>query len=305
MNDPGQVLRQALELRLPAAARGPALEQLERFGPELSQYAELVVGAGAAGFLVRGDGPGLTERVSAALAALGFSDEARAHHAALAGWFGHLRGFLKLEWHGERGAPAAGVYFRRRPQVAAVLSWLAERGVAAAVCAELAALAQLLDKPTLHFVAAALAPGTPVQHKLYFSQLVVPERMAALESRVWAACERVGLGPGLERWRVCHRQMVQGVAEDTLYVSVGFTERAVLPTLKLDYSRVAPAQVAAWAAPEQAAQVEGEARAVAAAMGARRLAYLGVRLGHEPWPRLKYYADRQSEASGPLERSQP
>lgn len=301
--EPGQALWQALAPRLPAAAHGAALEQLERFGPELSRYAELVVGADAVGFLVRGDGAALTARIGAALRALGLPEEALAHHAALAGWFEHLRAFLKLEWRGAQGAPSAGVYFRRRPRIEDVLAWLARRGVAASVCAELSALAQVLGKSTVHFVAAALAPGAPVQHKLYFSQLVVPERAAALEARLVGACERVGLG-GSEGWCVPHRQMVQGVSEDTLYVSVGFTERTLLPTLKLDYCRVAPAQVAAWAAPEQAQQVMREVREVAEAMGARRLAYLGVRLGPRPWPHLKYYADRTSD-SAPLEESQP
>lgn len=300
--EPGQVLWRALAPRLPAVAHGAALEQLERFAPELSRYAELVVGAGAVGFLVRGDGAALSARIQAALSALGMSQEALAHQAAMADWFEHLRAFLKLEWRGEQGAPSAGVYFRRRPRIETVLGWLERRGVAQEVCAELLALAQALDKSTVHFVAAALAPGAPVQHKLYFSQLVVPERAEVLEARLAAACERVGLSA--ERWRSPHRQMVQGVAEDTLYVSVGFTERRLLPTLKVDYCRVAPAQAAAWIAPEKAPQVMREAREVAEAMGARRLAYLGVRLSQEPWPHLKYYADRMSDAA-PLEESQP
>ncbi len=298
----GQVLWQALAPRLPAAAHGAALEQLERFGPELSRYAELVVGAGAVGFLVRGEGAALSVRIQAALRALGMSSEAQAHHAALAEWFEHLRAFLKVEWRGAQGAPSAGVYFRRRPRIEAVLDWFARRGVAASVCAELSALAQVFEKSTVHFVAAALAPGAPVQHKLYFSQLVVPDRAAALEARLAGACERVGVDT--EGWRAPHRQMVQGVSEDTLYISVGFSESALLPTLKLDYSNVAPVQVAGWAAPERAAQVQLEARQVAEAMGARRLAYLGVRLGAEPWPHLKYYADRTSD-SAPLEERQP
>lgn len=300
--EPGQALWQALAPRLPAAAHGAALEQLERFGLELSQYAELVVGGGAVGFLVRGDGAALTARMGAALRALGLPEEALTHHAALAEWFEHLRAFLKVEWRGAHGAPSAGVYFRRRPRIEAVLDWFARRGVVASVCAELSALAQVLGKSTVHFVAASLQPGALVQHKLYFSQLVVPERAEALEVRLQAACERVGLDAA--RWLAPHREMLREVVEDTLYVSCSFTEGALLPTLKVDYSNVAPVQVAVWAAPERAAQVQLEARQVAEAMGARRLAYLGVRLGSESWPHLKYYADRASD-SAPLEEGQP
>jgi hypothetical protein len=329
MSSPHRSLVNALAARAPAAEQPAVLEIAESFAEELSRYAELIVSPGGAafGFMTRGEGPDFTRRVAAALQRLALPAHASVHHAALAGWFDHLRGFAKFEWHrGAQGSlvPMAAVYFRRRPTIEVALAKLESMGVQAQVREPLRELAATLEKASVHFVSAAFLRDAEVQHKLYFSQLVIDERKPAIEDRLRRVFDKMGLGELLARWLPLHRHALQASGETTLYVSVNFTADRLVPTVKIDYAGQWPAQVAAWAAGEvgvgagaasdpraalqasvqasvQAsalAAVERESAEVAQAMASGRLAYLGVRFDVDQWPpRLKYYADQHGDAA--------
>jgi hypothetical protein len=313
MSSPHRSLAQALAARAPAAEQRAVLELVESFSPELERYAELIVSPEgvAFGFMTRGEGPGFTQRVAAALERLALPADARAHHAALAGWFDHVRGFAKFEWHRGTGgelAPMAAVYFRRRPAIEVALARLEAFGVQAQVREPLREVAATLEKASVHFVSAAFLRGSEVQHKLYFSQLVIDERKPAIEDRLRRVFDQLGVGDVHARWAPLHRHALQSSAETTLYVSVNFTASRLVPTVKLDYPGQWPGQVAAWAAGElgagaasgAGAGVEREIAAVAQAMSGDRLAYLGVRLDAGQWPpRLKYYADQYGASGDP------
>ncbi len=298
--DPRASLLAALAARAPESQRARVLALASQFGPELDRYAELIVcpGGEALGFMTRGEGPGFTEKVAATLAALGLPEGAREHHARLARWFEHLRGFAKFEWHGEAGSPMAAVYFRRRPPVEAALARLGELGVAQDVRATIGQVAAALDKTSIHFVSAAFSPSGQIQHKVYFSQLVLEERKLAIEERLARVLALCGLSEHALRFLPVHRQTLAWAHETTIYLSLNFTSDQVLPTVKLDYPELGPAAVAQWAAPAARVAVEAESDAVAQAMGGSRLAYLGVRLDAGKWPpRLKYYADQHGAAA--------
>lgn len=288
----------------PAVLSGAAAVA-DLFEQELDEYAELVVGPsrGAAapdpvGFMTRGEGAGFTERAASVLQRFDVPPASREHHRFLAELFEHKRAFFKVEWHrGPDGGvvPAASCYFRRRPEVETVMSALGRRGLDPTIQDELRALASTLDKRSIHFVAAALKPGSPIHHKLYFSQYVtratrplVAERLARLLARIGESAE-----VRAERQRA-HEHMLPALGDDgetTIFVSLSFTDRERLPGIKIDYPETTPAQAAVWARDPDRPQVEREARMACASLGRARLSYLGVRLQGDRPASLKYYVD--------------
>jgi hypothetical protein len=297
---PRAALARYLEAHVAAAAAPSLREVVASFAPELERYAELIAGPGRSvlGFMTRGEGPAFTERVAAAMRRFELPAAALEHHARLASWFEHTRGFAKFEWHDDGDgalAPMIAVYFRRRPAVETALAKLHSFGVAPAVQDELRRFGYALEKTSIHFVSAAFQRGTPVQHKVYFSQLVLEERKPAIEDRLGRVFDRTGLSAERERWLPLHRRALEAARETTLYVSFNFTDEHLVQTFKIDYPTLSPGQVAAWAEPAQRELVETEAAETARAMGGDRLAYLGVRFGGGGPPRLKYYADLHGE----------
>lgn len=302
MSSPGAALAGYLEAHVATAAAPSVRDVLSSFEPELERYAELIVGPGRhpLGFMTRGEGPSFTERVAAAMRRLELPAAAIAHHARLATWFEHTRGFAKVEWHqGADGAPApmVAVYYRRRPAVETALAKLHSFGVAPAVQDELRRFGYALEKTSIHFVSAAFQQGSPVQHKVYFSQLVLEERKPAIEDRIGRIFDRLGLGADRERWLPMHRRALEHATETTLYVSFNFTDEHLVRTFKIDYPGQLPGQSAAWAEPAQRDRVELEVAETARAMDGDRLAYLGVRFDGGAAPKLKYYADLHGEES--------
>lgn len=308
---PHAALTRYLDAHVPARDATRVRGVVDSFAPELARYAELIVSPGRAvlGFMTRGEGQTFTDRVAATMRAFELPAAALEHHAQMASWFEHTRGFAKFEWHvGDSGelTPMIAVYFRRRPAVETALAKLHSFGVAGAVQDELRRLSYALEKTSVHFVSAAFQRGAEAQHKLYFSQLVLEERKPAIDDRIGRVFDRMGLSTDRERWLPLHRRALESPIESTLYVSFNFTADRLVQTFKIDYPGLLPGQVAAWAEPAQREIVETEAAQTAIAMQGQRLAYLGVRFGGGQWPpRLKYYADLHGEeepetaASGP------
>ncbi|HSK03529.1 MAG TPA: hypothetical protein VK932_19895, partial [Kofleriaceae bacterium] len=244
--------RDALRARLGDHAAG-ALTMAELFAEPLDRYTELIssVSGELTGFMTRGEDRRFTAQTAAALEYLGMTRDARDHHAALAGWMEHRRGFTKLEWarEGEAGrvVPLAAIYFRRRPAVADTLARLADRGVGSAGRELAAEVAGVLGKRTVHFVAAAFRPGSPVHHKLYFSQLVAADTHAEVARRVEAIVRRFGGTPAqVAIWQHHHAATVHR-DDSTIFVSVSMTADQPSPSFKIDYPEVEPARAAAWA----------------------------------------------------------
>lgn len=265
------------------------------FGPEADAYCEAIAspGGGAAGFMIRGEGPDFTARAAALMADWRLPAVALAYHRHLAARMDHRRAFLKLEWHRR---PDGGhdrmvaFYYRRRPDVAEVLRWLGDHGVGAESRQALADMASALQKDTAHFVAAAAYGDQPaLHHRLYLSQYVTPGRLPAVTKRVQAVMAQLQISPAAAAgWRPVHERLLQD-REITLFVSARFTEGPWAPSLKFDYPDVAPGAFGEWL--DEPARGAAEARQMIEGAGLRRLSYLGARLTDGPTPRLKYYVD--------------
>jgi hypothetical protein len=287
------VARDALRARLGDDATG-ALTMAELFREPLDRYAELIASPSGelAGFMTRGEDRRFTAQTASALEYLGMAREARDHHAALAGWMDHRRGFTKIEWtrEGGRAVPLAAIYFRRRPAVTDVVARLADWGVGSAGRELVAELAGLLGKRSVHFVAAAFRPGSPVHHKLYFSQLVAADTHAEVARRVEAIVRRFGGTPAqVAAWQHHHAATARR-DDSTLFASVSTTADQPSPSFKIDYPEVEPALAAAWVGGDGA--TERAAAAACAQAGCARLSFLGVRFqpGRE-LPAVKLYCD--------------
>lgn len=265
------------------------------FGPEMRRYCEFVQApaGGPVGLMVRGEGTNFSERVQHLLRAWHMPAAGLAHHAALAHLFEHKRAFLKLEWQPSlKDGPAehlAAFYFRRRPAVKTMLTRLQQDGVQRAVLEQVAELARLLHKDSIHFVAAALRPGRAIRHKLYFSQYVTPENAGLILQRLTQALAWFGTKP--DKLYETHRSLIPEDRATTFFVSLSFEADRLIPSLKLDYADVSPEQAASWLPVSDRPAVAQEVRRFCRTVGVEKLSYLGVRF-HRAGPiTLKYYGD--------------
>lgn len=268
------------------------------FAPEMRRYCEFIQGPGGAslGFMVRGERLDFTLRAQRLMEAWQMPSAGIAHHAALAAMFEHKRAFLKLEWHksetGDQSERLIAFYFRRRPAVKDVLGYLQQRGVKLDILERVAEVARLLSKNSIHFVAAALRPGHPVRHKLYFSQYVTPERFDDVTRRLQAVLTLFDIQPDVQRdWSRHHTALLSPAEINTIFVSVSFEQDVLISSVKLDYPKVEPQLCLDLLPPNERARAEVEIQALCNSVGLDRLSYLGVRLNPSGPLRLKYYVD--------------
>ena len=299
-----------------ARIAGSAVAQAEalrlRFWPQFRRYGEIVLDERleSVGVLVRGDGRAFTDNVQAVLEDLAFPPEARAHVEDLARWFEHRRVFFKVEW--TRDAPSgpvyrrASVYFRRRPALRDVLARFAAGGVSRDVLAELEQAGDILEKRSVHFVAAALAPGRPIEHKLYFSQLAQRDPgHGPVATNVLGVLERAGISPSVRgRWASWFRSLPLPEPGRTLWVSLGFDERQVRPSVKVDIEGATLEECAALRSAGERSRTltelrMTELRSLLTQVERPTLSYLGIRMDRGDAVRLKYYAALPDAAASP------
>ena len=271
-----------------AEADGPAT----LFAPEIERYCELIRGVEqpAFGLMTKGSGESFTARARQVLRAWDMPDAGVAHLDALAESFEHTNAFLKLEWapHGR----LAAFYFRRRPAVEEVAGLLAARGVPDAVLARVLGVAGLLEKDSVHFVAAALRPGSEVHHKLYFSQYVTPERRVGVLRRLLAVADALGLEPAaVERLAELHGRLLPIGREATAFVSIACTDAAFVPGIKIDYPQVDRATCLELVPALLRDKIGADIELLCAAAGVDALSYVGVRCPAEGALGVKLYAD--------------
>lgn len=280
------------------AERADGERVAEMFAPEMRRYCEFIQGPGGTpvGFMVRGERLDFTLRAQRLMAAWQMPSAGIAHHAALAAMFEHKRAFLKLEWHksetvGQRERLIA-FYFRRRPAVKDMLGYLQQHGVRLDILERVADVARLLDKNSIHFVAAALRPDHQARHKLYFSQYVTPERFDDVTRRLQTVLTLFDIHPDVQsNWSRHHTALLSPDEISTMFVSVSFERDAFIPSVKLDYPKVEPQVCLELLPPKERARAEIEIRALCDSVGLDRLSYLGVRLHRSDPLELKYYAD--------------
>lgn len=283
---------------------GAAQDAATRFGPELDTYGELIVNRRGtlAGFMTRGETVSFAARVRDQFAAFDVPDELMRQHGHWTGRLGPGRSFMKLEWDGTgNAAPSrlAAFYVRRRLPVREAVALIAANASGALPTAHFVTLARLLGKETVHFMAMAGRPGSPVHYKLYFSQLQRPETADATRVRLARALAQFAPHQAaVARWAAYHDMLAPIGREQTLFVSLAMTRDGIQPSIKIDYPDVAP-DVAVGVL-DVAEQQEAAARfeALCDRAGIRRLSYLGVRLGVGDTPVLKGYADFPGSEDG-------
>lgn len=134
------------------------------------------------GAMFRGEDPAFSQRALQLAEAWGFSDAARATLSQDAARFEHRRAFFKVDF-GEDGVRELSMYWRRRPPMDRVLSWLCEIGSTPEDILRVTQAAQLLTSPNLHFWARSYGKDGQARIKLYWTQRGEP--------RLWPGVERL------------------------------------------------------------------------------------------------------------------
>lgn len=274
-----------------------ATEIAMRFGPEMRNYCELIQGPhdNPLGFMVRGEDASFTQRAQAVLRLWEIADDDIAYYQAMSEMFEHRRAFLKLEWHqGEDHSleRLAAFYFRRRPAVKKMIDYYASLGVQASILEDVALVAKILEKDSIHFVAGAVRPGHAVRHKLYFSQYVTSESYAAVLRRLLQVAELFNLDSAAVAYVAqTYGQLLSPERKDTLFVSLSFSKEALVFSLKIDYPKVSPQSAVVFLPVAAQPAALDEIQQACALAGRDNLAYLGVRLYQDRPLTLKYYLD--------------
>lgn len=272
----------------------------ECFGAELEQYCELVSGPGGEplGFMTRGEDESFTLRAAALMRTWRLPTEGVRRFCEQAAFFEHRRAFLKLEWASN---PTEGVqrlaayYHRRRPAVLTMEQYYRAAGVNAAALLRMRHLASVLGKSSIHFVAAALRPGLPMHHKLYFSQYVTPPAALEVKQRLQAALRLFEIDRGAAAaWLESHDRLLGEASASTLFVSMRFSDQQLLPGLKIDYPEVPRAALLDCVAAPERALLARTAAELCSTARTPRVSFVGVSFGVRGPPRLKLYADLPS-----------
>ncbi len=212
---------------------------VQAFAPEMAAYQELSVDDRSTdlGLMTRGGGKDFTFRVTRYMEDHGIDEPRLRRLLVTARYFEHRNLFFKVEV-GPDGPVEFSWYFRRRPALAVARAWLAEAGVGDAALDTVEEVARVLDKTTVHFVAAAEHRDGTSLHKLYFSQ---PTDDGAPE-RLEAAARILGLTDDAWAPIASRRDDLRG---HTLFLSVGFAGGELMPGTKIDAHDLPPETVAA------------------------------------------------------------
>lgn len=275
------------------------------FLPELAGYCELVSGPAGwpVGFMTRGEDESFTRRAVEVMRRWAIAAPDIERFLVHARFFEHKRAFLKLEWAPRPGGGVTHLvahYHRRRPSVGVMRRRYREAGVAAEPLERIGALADLLGKTTIHFVAGAFRPGSNLHNKLYFSQYATPETFDLAARRLGQVLALFDVEDEATRAHLeLHARLVPRAETRTYFVSMRFTDEALLPEVKIDYPHVPPLLLAASAPPSESEVLLQTATALSATAGTRTLSFVGVTLAPSTPRRLKLYADVPAPSASP------
>jgi hypothetical protein len=172
--------------------------------------------------------------------------------------------------------------------VESVLLDLQHQGVDAKILDRIALVANLLNKESVHFVAAAMRPQQELCHKLYFSQYITADQDEVVLNRLLTLMKWFGIELTAQRFLAQFHRVLLGTNPDsTIFVSISFTSAQFTPAIKIDYPQVSPAMCAAVATPA----VETEVQKFCTSVGKQNLSYLGIRFSQSGAISFKYYLD--------------
>jgi len=260
-------------------------EYVAAFSEQLNAYAELSVDpyTGTMGLMTRCEGIETTHRVARFMEIRGIEEASLRRLLVRAKHFDHKNLFFKVEV-GLEGIEEFSYYFRRRPELIVAHAWLSDSGVDDEGIGLMEAMAEVLDKSTVHFIGAAERPDGSRMDKVYFSQPEEPESW----DRIKAATMLVDLEDRDFAPVAAHRSTLAG---KTSFVSLGFAEGRVLPGLKLDVHDVHPMVVESVLDEANAGdEANDRARLPMELSGYQRHSYVGFRLAPGAPCRVKTYA---------------
>ena len=245
------------------------------FSVQLADYFELSIDpqASSLGIMTRSEGQPFVYRVTRFMEESGIGERALKRFLVRAKFFEYKNVFFKAEADG-RGLREFSTYFRRRPSLEVAHAILADSGVDVSGVGLMEAVAEVLQKRTVHFVGTAATLGGTLSEKVYFSQPDTPESWDKIRSAA-ALC-----GINDADWAPL-AALRKGLAAKTSFVSLGYIDGQLQPGLKLDVHSVSPATVASLLVRPADRDRADLARA---SSGAKNHSYVGIRLvpGHPP-----------------------
>ena len=198
------------------------------FSERLKSYFELSVDPRACslGIMTRGEGQPYVYRVTRFMEENGIPERGLRRFLVRSKYFEHRNVFFKAEADG-RGLREFSTYFRRRPPVEVAHAMLADSGVDSDSVGLMEAVAEVLQKNTVHFMGTAATRSGHLMEKVYFSQ---SEDVESWE-RIRAAATLCGLSDS--DWAPV-AAIRSSLAEKTTFVSLGFVDGVAQPGLKID-----------------------------------------------------------------------
>ncbi len=266
---------------------------IEVFGREMNRYCEYIRGSNGipAGFMVRGQGKDFTDRTAEWMEHWKLGGQAIQFHLDLANAFAYTNGFMKMEWHGkEESDRLMATYYRRRPSVKKMLLSYSNFGVSPEVLEKVHQCSHILEKESIHFVAAAYRPNSEIHHKVYFSQALDPSTFANVTGRIIALLDLFQIDPGSRNlFLKYHPRLAPPNQKATLFISFSFTELELSPSFKLDYQNVPLTALRDLAF--QTNHAPSYFQDLCDSLRVDQLSYLGFRLHPDKGIGLKYYGD--------------
>ncbi|OUC11750.1 MAG: hypothetical protein B0A82_26540 [Alkalinema sp. CACIAM 70d] len=260
-----------------------------KFSEELNAYQELSLdGTGTTlGLMTHGTGKDFAFRVARYMETHSIDEDRLRRFLVRARFFEHCSLFFKVEITSE-GPIEFSYYFRQRASLEVARAWLIDTGVDVESLALLDTCAQVLQKKTVHFLAAAECTNGDSVQKVYFSQ---PEDGKAWE-RAYQAGQYVGLTE--DSWHPLkpHKAVL---IHHPLFFSLAFANGQLLPGAKLDVQGVDPNTVEALMKETgQSQEACDRTRLLLELFEKGKFDYLGLRLRPNAALTTKVYAYRSS-----------
>ena len=255
------------------------------FSSEINNYCELVQGMNrdAYGIVIKGDGARFSKR-NADMLESRFSNESVRHYYWLAELFEHKGGLSKFEWkknENDENVFSQSNYFRRRPQVNEMLNRYLGIGVSKDVLTQLNVLSSILDKNSIHFVAASFNPDLGIIHKWYFSQFVDQNSYNVILGRILYILELFKTDPeSIHLFLSNYARLVHFQKVSTLFISFSFNVSEIIPSVKIDLTEIDSADYLPLLNGSKRLQNETVPNT---------LSYLGIRFFRNRKLNLKYY----------------
>jgi len=250
------------------------------FSERFKDYFELSIdpAKSALGLMTKGEGQPYVYRVTRLMEESGVPEAGLRRFLVRAKYFEARNVFFKVEAD-SRGLREFSTYFRRRPSIDVAHACLADAGADADGVGLMEAVAEVLEKKTVHFLGTAATPAGDLMEKVYFSQ----EGGAQSWERLRAAAMLCGLSDS--DWAPMAAR-ASALSDCTVFASLGYRNGELMPGMKLDVHRVEPGIVNGLLSSDAERERADLARV---SSGNKRHSYVGFRLVPDAPVQIKTY----------------